>query len=80
MPTPLEVAKSSIVAPIVFSVFVTTNTALLQFGLAFSPIIAPIFFGQQTLEVSIHDADFKEKNGVLFSKAFAMDKAHERAY
>ncbi len=30
MPTPLEVAKSSIVAPKIFSVFVTTNTALLQ--------------------------------------------------
>ena len=30
MPTPLEVAKSSIVAPIIFSVFVTTDTALLQ--------------------------------------------------
>jgi hypothetical protein len=29
-PTPLEVAKSSIVAPIIFSVFVTTNTALLH--------------------------------------------------
>jgi hypothetical protein len=32
MPTPLEVAKSSIVAPIIFSVLVTTNTALLQRG------------------------------------------------
>jgi hypothetical protein len=30
MPTPLEVAESSIVAPIIFSVFVTTNTALLH--------------------------------------------------
>ena len=30
MPTPLEVAESSIVALIIFSVFVTTNTALLQ--------------------------------------------------
>jgi hypothetical protein len=29
-PTPLEVAKSSIVAPIIFSVFVTINTALLH--------------------------------------------------
>jgi hypothetical protein len=29
-PTPLEVAESSIIAPIIFSVFVTTNTAFLQ--------------------------------------------------
>ena len=29
-PTSLEVAESSIVAPIIFSVFVTTNTAVLQ--------------------------------------------------
>jgi hypothetical protein len=29
-PTPLEVAKSSIVAPIILNVFVTTNTSLLQ--------------------------------------------------
>jgi hypothetical protein len=29
-PTPLEVAKSSIIAPIIFSVFVITNTALLH--------------------------------------------------
>jgi len=29
-PTPLEVVESSIVSPIIFSVFVTTNTALLQ--------------------------------------------------
>jgi hypothetical protein len=34
-PTPLEVAESSIVAPIIFSVFVTTNTALLQQVLIF---------------------------------------------
>jgi hypothetical protein len=30
MPTPLEVAESSIIALIIFSVFVTTNTALLH--------------------------------------------------
>jgi hypothetical protein len=29
-PTPLEVAKSSIITPIIFSVFVTTNIALLH--------------------------------------------------
>jgi hypothetical protein len=29
-PAPLEVAESSIVAPIILNVFVTTNTALLQ--------------------------------------------------
>ena len=31
MPTSLEVAESSIVAPIILNVFVTTNTALLQY-------------------------------------------------
>jgi hypothetical protein len=31
-PTSLEVAKSSIIAPIIFSVFVTTNTALLHWS------------------------------------------------
>jgi hypothetical protein len=30
MPTPIEVAESSIVALLICSVFVTTNTALLQ--------------------------------------------------
>jgi hypothetical protein len=30
MPTPLDVAKSSIIALIIFSVFVTTNTTLLH--------------------------------------------------
>ncbi len=53
-PTPLEVAKSSIVALIIFSVFVTTNTALLQAFLPFwritcmlvSAVVVRCFDGQ----------------------------------
>ncbi len=30
-------------------------------GLALVPIIAPIFFVQQAMEISIYNADFKEK-------------------
>ena len=53
-PTPLEVAKSSIVALIIFSVFVTTNTALLQACLPFwritcmlvSAVVVRCFDGQ----------------------------------
>ncbi len=36
-------------------------------GLAFFPIVVHIFFGRQCIEVSIHDADVKEKLESFFS-------------
>jgi hypothetical protein len=42
--------------------------AKVPLGLALVPIIAPIFFGQQAIQVSIHDADFKEKLETFSSK------------
>jgi uncharacterized integral membrane protein len=53
-PPPLEVAKSSIIALIILSVFVTTNTALLQARLPFwgitcmlvSAVVVRCFDGQ----------------------------------
>jgi hypothetical protein len=37
-------------------------------GLVLVPIIAPIFFGQKAIKVSIQDADFKEKLESFSSK------------